>query len=81
MKMELNDEMMENVTGGTVIISKNTMNVGFSTLGEKYKLTGCTYKEARDLRDDELEKDLGLNNLEFDKHMRQLYADRKWIKL
>jgi len=72
MKTLVDENMMEDVTGGTVIISKQTMNVGFSTLGEKYHLEGCTYQQARDLRDDELEKPLGLNNREFDIHMKNL---------
>jgi len=79
MKFELDDKMVEDVTGGTVILSKDAMKVGFSTLGEMYDLKNCTYKQARDLRDDELDKGLGLNNLEFDKHMRDLYRELNWI--
>lgn len=79
MKKELKDEMLESVNGGTVIISKDCNTVGFSTTEEMYDLKNCTWREARDLRDDELEKNLGLNNHEFDMHMKRLYQDLGWI--
>lgn len=78
MRAKLNDEMLENVNGGTVIISSDCNNVGFSTLREKYDLK-CSWKDARDLLDEELDKNLGLNNYEFDLHMKKLYQDRGWI--
>ena len=78
MRANLNDEMLENVNGGTVIISSDCNNVGFSTLREKYDLN-CSWKDARDLLDEELDKHLGLNNYEFDLHMKELYQDRGWI--
>lgn len=79
MRLELNDEMMNDVNGGTVVISKNTMNIGFTTRGEKYALKNCTYRQARDLRDDLLEAHPELNNSQYDNLVYQEFKKKGWI--
>ena len=64
MKKELIDEQLEQVTGGTVIISKDAMMVGFDTLGEMYNLVNCTYRDARNFRDDLIDAHQDMNNAE-----------------
>ena len=79
MRKELEDAQMDNVVGGTVIISKDYMNVGFSTLGEKYNLKNVTYKDARDYRDELIEQNPQMSNSAFDKFCKQKFFDRGWI--
>jgi len=79
MRKELEDAQMDNVVGGTVIISKNYMNVGFSTLGEKYNLKNVTYEQARDYRDKLIKENPQMNNATFDKFCKQQFHDRGWI--
>lgn len=79
MKMQINDNELENVVGGTVIVSRDYMNVGFSTLGEMYSLKNCTYKQARDYVDDLLADNPKLTNEEFDKLAKQKLQAKGWI--
>ena len=46
MRQELFDDDLEQVSGGTVFLSKAKMMVGFEATGEKFKLKNCTYKDA-----------------------------------
>lgn len=46
MKEQINENELENVVGGTVVVSGDKMKVGFTTLGEKYNLKNCTFQEA-----------------------------------
>ena len=70
MKKELNDAQVEEVVGGTVIISANYMRVGFVTTKESYKLNNVTYREARNYAEDLLDENRHLTS----------YANRKWLK-
>ena len=79
MRKELNNEQIGNVVGGTVIISKDYMKVGFDTLGQMYDLKNCTYKEARNYRDDLIEQNPQMSNVEFDKFCKAKFAERGWI--
>lgn len=79
MRTKLNDSDMDKVVGGTVIISKDRMIVGFDTLGEKYSLKNCTYREARDYRDDLIDSCSNMSNSEFDKYCKKKFKDRGWI--
>jgi len=79
MRKELADNQMESVVGGTVIISKDYMKVGFDTLGQMYDLKNCTYKEARNYRDDLIEQNPQMSNVEFDKFCRSKFQERNWI--
>lgn len=79
MKMEINENELEKVSGGTVIISKDNMHVGFSTMGEKYDLKNCTYKQARDYVDDLLDQNPKLSDAEFDALAKQKLQAKGWI--
>ena len=79
MRHELNNADLDKVVGGTVIISKDYMKVGFNTLGEMYDLKNCTYREARDYRDDLIEQNPQMSNTEFDKFCKAKFDERGWI--
>jgi hypothetical protein len=79
MREQLNEQEMENVVGGTVIISKDKMVVGFSTTKEKYNLKNCTYRQVRDLVDDLLEANPTLGNAAFDKLAKDTLSAKGWI--
>ena len=79
MKTELNDNQLDEIVGGTVIISKNTMKIGFSTTGERFKLQNCTYRDARNLMDDLLEANPNMSNAAFDKYCKQQFKNKGWI--
>lgn len=46
MRHELDDNQLEQVTGGTVEFSGTKMKIGFTVLGEGYKVVNCTKDEA-----------------------------------
>ena len=46
MKQMLNENDIEQVVGGTVVVSADKMKIGFTTTGQKYNLQNCTYGEA-----------------------------------
>ena len=79
MRELLNEEAMEKVAGGTVIISRDYMVVGFSSTYERYNLVNCTYKEARDLADDLWESNQSLGDADFDALVKSAYEARGWI--
>ena len=79
MRKEIDDARVENVVGGTVIISEDYMIVGFTTLGEKYDLQNCSYREALNLIQDLKDSSQGLTNAEFDVLCRDEFEDRGWI--
>ena len=47
--IELNDEELDQISGGTVRISANTNRVGFTTSKRAYDLKNCTAIQARNL--------------------------------
>lgn len=79
MREQINELDLEKVVGGTVIISKDKMSVGFSTTKETFKLKNCTYKQARNLVDDLLDDNPTLNNAEFDKLAKKTLQSKGWI--
>lgn len=79
MREQLDEQLLDNVVGGTVIISKDYMVVGFSTIQEKYNLKNCTYKQIRDYIEDLLDDNPNLSNEEFDLLAKQNLQSKGWI--
>ena len=83
MKKEINidNPQLENVVGGTVIVSEDYMNIGFTTLGKMYNLKNCTYREVinyvQDLKDEAKAQDM--TNADFDVMCRDRLEKRGWI--
>lgn len=81
MKKELNDAQVEEVVGGTVIISANYMRVGFVTTKESYKLKNVTYRDARNYAEDLLDENRHLSDAQFDQLCKQKMAEKGWIDI
>lgn len=79
MKRQLSDLEAEQAIGGTVIISKDYMVVGFTTLGDMADLKNCTYREARNLVDDLLDANQNLTGQEFDQLVKNAFQANGWI--
>ena len=79
MRQQLNEQAMEQVVGGTVIISRDYMMVGFDTTQEKFNLKNCTYKQVRDYVDDLLDDNPNLGNAEFDQLVKKNLQAKGWI--
>ena len=79
MRKELDELELDGVTGGCVVISKNKMMIGFSTTGEKFNLTNCSYNQARDYRDELLEANANMSDEAFDKYCKQMFQAKGWI--
>ena len=78
MKKELQDTELEMVTGGTVIVS-DLGKVGFTTIGKKFKLKNCTWKEARDRAEELLDQNPNMSNADFDQLVMQEFLSNGWI--
>lgn len=76
MKQEINDQDLENIVGGTVIISRDYMVISYTTIGKKKQLRNVDYRTARDFVDDLYEANPNLTGQEFD----QLCYDRMHAK-
>ncbi len=79
MREQINEQALEQVVGGTVVISKDKMKVGFTTTGEKFDLTNCTYRQARDFVEDLKEANPNMTNAEFDKYTKNQLKSKGWI--
>ncbi len=81
MKKELNDNQVEQVVGGTVVISANYMRIGFVTTKESYSLKNCTFREARNFAEDLLDANRQMSNAQFDQYCKQQMAEKGWIDI
>ena len=50
--VELNDEELDQVAGGSAYINANTNKIAFDTISTVYEFKNCTYREVRDLCED-----------------------------
>lgn len=79
MRENINEQSLENVAGGTVIISKDYMVVGFDTTQEKFNLKNCTYRDARNLIEDLKDANPTMSNAAFDQLAKQTLQSKGWI--
>lgn len=78
MKEELDMNEVEQVVGGTVVVT-NKGYVSFSKLRESYRLQNCTWREARNCAEDELDAHSDMSETEFDQYIRDLFHSKGWI--
>lgn len=78
-RKEINPEELENVTGGTVYLSKDFMKIGFSTLKQNYKLKGCTFGQALALTDAIYEQHKDEGNQAIDEAVKAAFEEKGWI--
>lgn len=79
MRSEINDNQLEEVVGGTVIISKDYNNIGFTTLRVKYDLIGVDARTARNKVEEWLDAHRDMTNAEFDAYCRDQLGALGWI--
>ena len=79
MRTELNDLDVEQVVGGTVVISQDFMKISFTTLGSTKKLRNCTYDDAYGLVQQLYAANRDMANEEFDTLVRDTFRARGWI--
>jgi len=78
MKKPLMDFEVEEVVGGTVCLAASIGVVGFSQLGECYKMKG-DYKVMRNLLFQLQDENEGMPAKEFDTLVRNAFLERGWI--
>ena len=78
MREAINDNELEMVTGGSVVIS-SLGRVSFSTLGKKFKLQGVKWKQARNYAEELLEKNPQMNDKAFDEFVMNKFYALGWI--
>ena len=75
----LNDDALDAIAGGTVFLSPDYMNIGFSSTREKYNLKNCEYRDANNLVLDLYEADKTMGDSEFDNLVKNEFMARGWI--
>lgn len=79
MKEQINEEMLDRVAGGTVILSRDYNTVGFTTTGQNFPLKNCDYYQALQLIDQMYVNNKQATDADFDKIVRKEFAIRGWI--
>ncbi len=79
MKEQINEQDIEQVTGGTVVFNKRWGNVSFSTTGDKYTLKNCSVDDAWSLVERLRETHRNLSEEEFDNLIRTTFEGKGWI--
>ena len=78
MREELKDNELEMVAGGTVVVS-NIGNIGFTSLGVKYRLQNVDWKTARNVAEDMYDQNIGMSDAEFDQLVLNTFMANGWI--
>ena len=78
MREMLNEEAMEQVVGGTVVLSEDKMMVGFTTTGEKFSLK-CAFDDAFSYVRRLKSENGSMSNAEFDAFVRDNMKAKGWI--
>ena len=78
MKTEINDNELELVVGGTVVVS-DLGKVGFTTMGKKFKLQGVGWRTARNYAEELHDQHSNMSNSEFDQFVYNEFVAKGWI--
>lgn len=78
MRQELNDRMLEEVTGGSVTLSKPMNMCGFTTLGKIYKIKG-DFALMRNRLFELYDEHSDMSDKAFDTLVRDEFQARGWI--
>ena len=65
------------MAGGQVVLVKDTMRIGFSTLNERYDLK-CSWSEARNLKNDLLDAHSDMSEAAVDELCKKEFKSRGW---
>ena len=75
---ELNEQDLETVNGGQVVLSESLGVCGFNTTGRVYRTKG-DFKEMRNLLIDLYDEHGDMSDAEFDNLVENEYKSRGWI--
>lgn len=75
----LTDDMLEDITGGTVVFSVDHNAVGFTSSGEMYSLVNVSAYDARSLAESFKTEKNSMSNAEFDKFIKAEFQSRGWL--
>jgi bacteriocin-like protein len=78
MKKELNNSELNEVVGGTIIISEDYNNIGFTKLGEMYDLK-VDYYTARNYVEELKRENKTMSNAAFDALCKSKLLELDWI--
>ena len=78
MKKELNDAALSEIVGGTVIMSVDYNNIGFTSTGEMFDLN-VDYYEARDYVEQLKRDNRNMSNTAFDSFCKEKLQEKGWI--
>lgn len=76
---EINDDELDQVVGGTVVIAMDKNEIAFTSRNIKYKLNGISAKEARSVVLDLMDANTNLSDAEFDKLVRNTFNRNGWL--
>ena len=79
MREQINENALENVVGGTVVVSGDKMKVGFTTLNEKYSLKNCTFDQVMSVIYGMYGSYQDHTGTDFDTAVKQALQSRGWI--
>lgn len=79
MREQIDEQNLEQVVGGEVIINGNRMNVAFSTLKKAFRLKNCTYTDAMYVAMSLYEQNKDLSPQEYDTLVMNTFSDKGWI--
>ena len=79
MREQINENELNEVVGGTVVISRDKMRVAFTSTRERFNLMNVDFKTARNLADELWENNTTLGDAEFDALVKSEFQARGWI--
>ena len=79
MKQMLNDDEMNQVVGGTVILNTSRMRIGFTYLQEVYNVVNCSDDDARDLVNELYKEYKNKGDKVLEEAVRAAFDDRGWL--
>lgn len=77
--VEINDEELDQVVGGTVIIAAGTNEIAFTSRNIKYRLNGISARDARNVVLDLMDANPDMSDAEFDKLVRNTFNRNGWL--
>ena len=74
-----NNNELEQVVGGTVILNTSRMRIGFTVLGEAYDVVNCSDDDARDLVNELYKQYKNSGDRALEEATREAFDSRGWL--
>ena len=79
MRVEINDNALDQVVGGTVRLNTTRMRLGFTVLGEAFDLKNCTDIQAMNLVTELYGQYRNAGDRAFEEATKAAFAAKGWI--